>query len=117
RSGGWGRRGRGLAGTALGRRSAWAVADEDGLAFTLGLGIRGTVSGDELALLVNGWFGGLGTATVASTYRDDRVADWDGRPLLDQQGLDHTGERRRQFDQRFGRLNLDDDVVDLDRVA
>ena len=49
--------------------------------------------------------------------RDDRRADVDRLALRHEELGDDAGVGRRQLDQRLGRLDLDDDVVDLDRVA
>ena len=48
---------------------------------------------------------------------DDGGADVDGCSLVDEDGADDAGEWRGQLDQRLGRLDLDQHVVDGNGVA
>ena len=50
-------------------------------------------------------------------HGDDRGADRHRLPLGHQDGRDHSGERRRQLDERLGRLDLDEHLVDGRRVS
>jgi hypothetical protein len=59
---------------------------------------------------------GLGIRRRAAD-RDDRGPDRDGLTLGGEELADRAGERRGQLDERLGRLDLDEHVVDLDGVA
>jgi len=48
---------------------------------------------------------------------DDRGAHVDGLARGDEDALDDAGERRRQLDERLGRLDLDEHLVDRHGVA
>src|SRR5699024_1177571 len=68
----------------------------------------------RISLLVGSGIG-FRTGTVAD--RDNRRAYLDGLSLVDQQRLDGAFEWAGQFDYRFGRFNIDDDIINGHRVA
>ena len=124
------RRGTGPLAWAAGRgRGGRAVTDEVRLALRLRRsslargGQRPGLDGPVGVPAVSGLrTGGPGRPTVcgclvAGVDHDDRGPDVDRGALLDQDLGDRAGPRDRQLDQGLGRLDLHDDVVDLDLVA
>jgi hypothetical protein len=49
--------------------------------------------------------------------RRERRADGERLPGADVELRDRAGERRRHLDRRLGRLDLDEGLIELDRVA
>ena len=85
-----------------------------------GRGIRNIALGARRRELLSARFDGLGELGVraaAGLAREERGTDVDRLALGGMQRGDHAGERRRQFDDGLRRLDVGDDLVELDAIA